>query len=184
MALTYSPSPKIGSPCPDFSLPTVDQKFATPEDFSTAKALVVMFICNHCPYVKAIEDRLLELAREYQPKNVAFVAICSNDPSDHPEDEPAALFHRWKDKRYPFPYLIDESQETARSFGAVCTPDIYLFDGGQKLSYRGRFDDSWKNPALVKKRELKAAIDAVLAGQPPLDAQIPSMGCSIKWKND
>jgi peroxiredoxin len=181
MALTYSPSPDQTFQCPDFQLGSVDQKNFSREDFSAAQVLVVMFICNHCPYVKAVEDRLLDLSKELTPKGAAFVGICSNDPSDYPEDEPAQLFHRWRAKAYPFPYLIDASQKAAKSFGAVCTPDIFVFDKTRALRYRGRIDDSWRNPALVQKRELKAAIEALLAGKSVPADQVPSMGCSIKW---
>ena len=183
MALTYTPTTQLGSACPAFTLPTVDQKMASLEDFAESNVLVVMFICNHCPYVKAIEERLIILAEEYDKKDVAFVAICSNDPSEYPEDEPAQLFHRWKEKAYPFPYLIDESQKVAQEFGAVCTPDLFVYDNDRKLRYRGRLDDSWKNSALVQKQEMKIAIDTLLSGQLPHAEQVPSMGCSIKWKN-
>jgi peroxiredoxin len=182
MALTYSPAPIIGSDCPDFHLPTVDQKFLERDDLSAAKVLVIMFICGHCPYVLAIEDRLLKLGRELNA-DVAFVAICSNDPKDFPEDEPAALFHRWREKAYPFPYLIDQSQAVAKAFGAVCTPDFFVFDEQRKLRYRGRLDDAWKNPQAVSKQELREAITALLKNQPVTETQVPSMGCSIKWKN-
>jgi thiol-disulfide isomerase/thioredoxin len=183
MALTYTPSPQLGSPCPPFSLGSVDQKIISLEDFSESQALVVMFICNHCPYVKAIEDRLILLADEYDLREVAFVAICSNDPTEFPEDEPAQLFHRWKEKNYPFPYLIDRTQDVAKAFGAVCTPDLYLFDQDRKLRYRGRLDDSWRSPGFVKNQELKLAIEALLDGKEVPTEQVPSMGCSIKWKN-
>ncbi|HCU26043.1 MAG TPA: thioredoxin family protein, partial [Deltaproteobacteria bacterium] len=102
-----------------------------------------MFICNHCPYVKAVEDRILELNREFHPQGIQFVGICANDPSDYPEDSPAKLFQRWKEKNYDFPYLFDESQQTARDYGAVCTPDLYVFDSAQRLFYHGRIDDNW-----------------------------------------
>lgn len=184
MALTYSTSPTLGFTCPDFQLTSVDGQTVGLGSFSAAKLLVVMFICNHCPYVKAIEDRLITLGRDYGPNDVAFVAICSNDSADYPEDTPAKLLERRREKKYPFPYLVDETQDVAKQFGAVCTPDIYLFDKRRCLGYRGRLDDSWKNPAHVKKRELKAAIDQLLAGETPGSEQVPSMGCSIKWKND
>jgi thiol-disulfide isomerase/thioredoxin len=184
MALTYTPEGELGSACPKFRLPSVDGKTISGESYADAKALIVMFICNHCPYVKAVEERLLTLAREYAGQPAAFVAICSNDPTDYPEDGPQALFARWKEKSYPFAYLIDEEQTVAKEFGAVCTPDFFIYDHSRKLAYRGRLDDSWKNAALVRKREMKEAIDAILAGRKPADPQIPSMGCSIKWKND
>lgn len=182
MALTYSSKTELGSPCPSFSLGSVDQKIFSLEDFSQAKVLVVMFICNHCPYVKAVEDRLILLAEEFEEKDACFVAICSNDPSEYPEDEPAQLFHRWREKAYPFPYLIDSSQKVAKSFGAVCTPDFFVYDQDRKLRYRGRLDDSWKNAGLVQRQEMKTAIDALIEGEKLTAEQIPSMGCSIKWK--
>ena len=182
MALTYTPAGSLGSPCPDFKLPSVDGKTYALENFRNAKALVVMFICNHCPYVRAIEDRLIALAHEYSKKDVAFVAICSNDPTDYPEDAPAELRKRWQEKNYAMPYLIDESQSVAKAFGAVCTPDLYVFDSGLRLAYRGRLDDSWKDPLKVKSPELKSAIEQLLQDKPVNSLQNPSMGCSIKWK--
>jgi thiol-disulfide isomerase/thioredoxin len=184
MALTYSPTAALGSPCPPFSLVSVDQKMFSLEDFSDANVLVVMFICNHCPYVKAVEERLIALAEEFDESDAAFVAICSNDPTEHPEDEPAQLFHRWKEKSYPFPYLIDPTQKIAKTFGAVCTPDFFVYDRTRKLRYRGRLDDSWKNESLVKRHEMESAINAILSGESPSAEQIPSMGCSIKWKTN
>ncbi len=183
MALTYTPTAALGSACPDFSLPTVEKKTASLKDFSKSKVLVVMFICNHCPYVQAIEDRLIQLGDEYNRDDVGFVAICSNDPSEYPEDAPAKLFERWKEKAYPFPYLVDESQKVAHAFGAVCTPDLYVYDKDRKLRYRGRLDDSWRNAFAVTRQEMKLAIDSLLAHQLPHAEQIPSMGCSIKWKD-
>jgi peroxiredoxin len=182
MALTYTPAGELGSTCPDFKLPSVDGKTFARKDFAASKALVVMFICNHCPYVKAIEDRILGLVHELTPQGAAFVGICSNDPSDHPDDSPQALLARWKEKSYGFPYLIDETQDVARSFGAVCTPDIYVFDSSHKLRYRGRLDDSWRNPTAVQREELKMAVTSILKNVPIEGPQNPSMGCSIKWK--
>ena len=169
-------------PAPDFSLPSVEGKVYSLKDFHHAKGLVVMFICNHCPYVQAIEDRYIALAKEYQPKGVAFVGICSNDPTDYPDDRPEKLKQRWQEKKYGFPYLIDESQEVAKAYGAVCTPDIYLFDNEQTLFYHGRIDDNWQNESEVKRRELAQAIELLLGGGKPPSEQQPTMGCSIKWK--
>jgi hypothetical protein len=182
MALTYTPAGQIGDACPEFVLSSVDGKTYTRQDFAAAKALVVMFICNHCPYVKAIEDRLIHLAHEMIPKGVAFVGICANDPADHPEDRPEALLQRWRDKSYGFPYLLDLEQGVARNFGAVCTPDIYVYDSSHKLRYRGRLDDSWRDPSLVQRQELKAALERIVQNLPITLNQNPSMGCSIKWK--
>src|SRR5687768_10327511 len=128
MALTYTPALATGQKLPQFSLQTVDGKKFGSGDLVNVKAAVIMFICNHCPYVQAIEDRLIKLAHEYTAKGVAFAGICSNDPSEYPEDEPKALLQRWQEKNYRFPYLIDTEQNVARAFGAVCTPDLYVFD--------------------------------------------------------
>lgn len=175
--------PDLGKKCPPFRLHSVDGGIFCLDDFSGAKVFVVFFICNHCPYVKAVEDRLIQLGKEYGPKEVAFAAICSNDPTEYPEDAPAELLKRWHEKSYPFPYLVDDTQKAAKNFGAVCTPDIYVYDQKRKLSYRGRLDDSWKNPDRVQKRELKMAIDTLLRDEAPSAEQIPTMGCSIKWKD-
>lgn len=182
MALTYTPEAKMGSQCPEFKLPSVDGASFSRESFA-GKPLVVMFICNHCPYVQAIEDRILRLAREFQGR-VGFVGVCANDPTEYPEDAPVQLLHRWREKNYGFPYLIDESQDVARRFGAVCTPDFFVYDSSHKLSYRGRLDDSWRNPQLVRREELKQALNCVLQNLPIEGVQNPSMGCSIKWKSE
>jgi peroxiredoxin len=171
-----------GAPCPDFRLPAVDGKTYGRDDFASAKALVVMFICNHCPYVKAVEDRLIALGREYGPRGVQLVGICANDAVSYPDDAFDKLAERWRTKGYGFPYLHDEAQDVARAFGAVCTPDIFVYDGERRLAYRGRIDDSWKDTAKVTRRDLAEALDTLLAGgRPPAD-QKPSLGCSIKWK--
>jgi len=182
MALTENRDVVLGTPCPDFRLPAVDGTTVSRDHFRGAPALVVMFICNHCPYVQAVEDRLIALAREYGAKGVRFVGICSNDPVGYPEDAPAKLAERWRTKRYGFPYLVDASQEVARAFDAVCTPDLYVYDRAGRLAYHGRLDDDWKNPGKVRRRDLALALDALLAGGAPGGEQIPSMGCSIKWK--
>lgn len=183
MALTYTPAGETGSLLPKFELPTVDGKIFSSKDTEGAKATVIMFICNHCPYVQAIEDRMIKLAQEWREKNVQFVGICSNDPTDYPEDKPEELLKRWRDKNYGFPYLIDESQNVAKAFGAVCTPDIFVY-AQNKLFYRGRFDDSWRDPQKVKKQELHEALKAITSGQIAPSPQNPSMGCSIKWKGE
>ena len=173
---------KIGAACPDFRLPAVDGKRYGRDDFTQAPALVVMFICNHCPYVQAIEDRIIALGREYGPRGVQLVGVCSNDPTDYPDDRPEKLLARWRAKGYGFPYLVDASQDVARAFGAVCTPDIYVFDRERRLAYHGRIDDNWQTPAKVRRRELAAALDALLAGGQPARDQQHSIGCSIKWR--
>jgi thiol-disulfide isomerase/thioredoxin len=177
-----TPPAQLGSLCPDFRLPAVDGKTYSSADFA-AGPLCVMFICNHCPYVKAVEDRLIRLGREYGPRGVQFVAICANDAEGYPDDAFDKLAARWRDKQYGFPYLHDESQEVARTFGAVCTPDIFVYDRSRRLAYRGRIDDAWKDESKVTRRELAAALDALLAGAEPAAEQRPSLGCSIKWKD-
>lgn len=180
MALTHTPQAEIGKSCPDFELNSVDGKSYSLNDFSKYKALLVMFICNHCPYVKAVEDRILDLARDLLPKGAGFVAICSNESINYPEDAPNKLFERWKEKKYPFPYLHDETQKAAKDFQAVCTPDFFLYDKNRKLTYRGRLDDSWKDPDKVTKQDLREAIICILNDKAIPQDQKPSMGCSIK----
>jgi peroxiredoxin len=177
-----SATPTIGTPCPDFRLPAVDGRTYTREDFGGAPVLVVMFICNHCPYVQAVEDRLIALAREFEPSKVQFVAICANDAASYPDDAFDKLAERWRKKAYGFPYLHDEDQTIARAFGAVCTPDIFVYGRDRKLAYRGRIDDSWKDPTKVTRRDLADALNALLAGKAPSAEQRPSLGCSIKWR--
>jgi len=182
MALLNSEPIELGAQAFEFSLPSVDGKNYSLKDFANSQVLVVLFVCVHCPYVQAIEDRLLNLARSYQGQSVQFVAICSNDWNDYPEDHPENILKHWKEKKYPFPYLIDESQEVAKAYGAVCTPDMYVYGGDRKLAYHGRLDDSWKDPTQVTREEMKQAIDDLLNGKKPVVQQQPSMGCSIKWK--
>jgi peroxiredoxin len=182
MALTENRDIPLGTPCPDFRLRAVDGRTWARDDFRDAPVLVVLFICNHCPYVQAVEDRIVALAREYGPRGVQLVGICANDPTDYPDDRPEKLLERWREKDYGFPYLVDEAQDVARRFGAVCTPDIYVYDRERRLAYHGRIDDDWRDPAKVRTRELAAALDALLAGRAPSAVQHPSMGCSIKWR--
>jgi peroxiredoxin len=182
MALTENRPVPLGAPCPAFRLPRVDGGHYGLADAADARVLVVMFLCNHCPYVQAIEDRLVRFARDYQPRGVEVVGICSNDPTDYPDDHPTRLLARWREKRYGFPYLIDETQDVARAFDAVCTPDLYVYDADRRLAYHGRLDDSWKDDAAVTRRELAAAVEALLAGRRPEATQLSSMGCSIKWR--
>jgi peroxiredoxin len=182
MALTENRDIPLGTPCPDFRLRAVDGQTHARDDFREKPVLVVMFICNHCPYVQAVEDRIVSLQREYAPRGVQLVGICSNDPTDYPDDHPTRLLARWREVGYGFPYLVDETQDVARSFGAVCTPDLYVFDRERRLAYHGRIDDNWKEPAKVRRRELAAALDALLAGHRPAPEQQHSIGCSIKWR--
>ncbi len=182
MVLLHSETKTLGMSAADFDLQSVDGLRYTLGSFKAKKILVISFICAHCPYVQAIEDRLLKLARDYEPQGVQFVGICSNDPTDYPDDSPENLKKRWKAKQYSFPYLLDETQEIARAYGAVCTPEFYVFDASRKLVYHGQLDDNWKDPAQVTRHDLKEALDALLAGQAPSGKQVPSMGCSIKWR--
>jgi len=151
-------------------------------DFTDKKVLVIMFICNHCPYVQAIENRIIQLQRDYANQSVQLVGICSNDPTDYPDDSPENLKKRWQAKDYRFPYLIDECQDIARAYGAVCTPDIFVYDAHRKLAYHGQLDNNWKEPAKVTRHDLREAIDSLLNDQKPFENQTPSMGCSIKWR--
>ena len=180
MALTESTMVKLGSKAPYFNLPNTDGENISIEDFK-AEVLVVIFTCNHCPYAKAVEDRLIELGNNYS-KTVDFVLISSNDAENYPADSPEKMAEQARNKKYPFPYLFDETQEIAKAYSAVCTPDIFLYNDERKLEYRGRLDDNWQDPNQVTREELRMAIDAVLSGNTIQFKQIPSMGCNIKWK--
>jgi len=182
MALLYTPQPDIGRPLPHFQLNDVNGQPWSSESINAAPAKVIVFMCNHCPYVKAIEDRLIQLAHDLAKKDVPFIAICSNDANEYPEDSPTELLRRSKEKEYPFTYLVDTDQIVARTFGAVCTPDFFVYDKNNCLAYRGRLDDSWKDATKVIREELKEAVYKILEGKGLGDQQIPSMGCSIKWK--
>ena len=171
---------KLGSVAPYFNLPDTSGKNLSIEDFDS-ELLVIVFTCNHCPYAKAVEDRLIKLGKEYK-NDVDFVLISSNDSENYPEDSPKKMAERHAEKGYPFPYLYDETQEVAKAYSAVCTPDIFLYNGDRKLEYRGRIDDNWQNPEQVEREELKMAIEAVLNGKTVDFEQKPSMGCNIKWK--
>lgn len=180
MALTESTMVKLGSVAPYFNLPDTLGKNVSIEDFDS-ELLIIVFTCNHCPYAKAVEERLIKLGKEYK-NDVDFVLISSNDSENYPEDSPKKMAERHTEKGYPFPYLYDETQEVAKAYGAVCTPDIFLYNEGRKLEYRGRIDDNWQNPEQVEREELKMAIEAVLNGKTIDFEQKPSMGCNIKWK--
>ncbi|WII72273.1 thioredoxin family protein [Bdellovibrio sp. 22V] len=181
MATTFTPFPDIGNDCPDFNLLGVDGKSYGLKNFPKGSPLVVMFICNHCPYVKAVEDRLIQLGHDLQKMNVPVVAICANDEVTYPEDSFENLKKRAEEKKYPFIYLQDKTQDVAKAFGAVCTPDFFVYDKDHKLSYRGRLDDSWKDENKVTKRELFEAVKKLNNGEKLSEDQTPSMGCSIKW---
>lgn len=182
MALTHTPENfKAGSDIPNFQLKATDGKTYSKKDFINGNPLVIMFICNHCPYVKAVEDRLVTLGQDLKKMNINVVAISSNDAEKHPEDSFDNMKARAEQKHYPFVYLHDPTQEVAKTFGAVCTPDFFVYDKSAKLAYRGRLDDSWKEPSLVTKRELFDAVIELSKSQGISFKQTPSMGCSIKW---
>jgi peroxiredoxin len=173
-----------GTLAPDFRLPdAVSGRPIGLADFAPKPALVVMFICNHCPYVKHIKAGLVAFARDYQAKGIAVVAINANDVDNYPEDSPAKMKAEAKAAGYTFPYLFDETQAVAKAYHAACTPDLYLFNRNRQLVYRGQFDDSRPgNGRPVTGADLRAACDAVLAGRAPAADQKPSIGCNIKWK--
>lgn len=182
MALTSSTMLPLGAKAPDFSLPDTNGKTVSLADFGGAPALLVMFICNHCPYVKHIREGLAKLTREYQEKCVAVVAISSNDVASYPADSPEMMAEEVVSAGYVFPYLYDESQEVAKAYHAACTPDFFLFDRDRKLVYRGQMDESRPgNGKPVTGADLRAALDAVLANKPVSAEQKPSIGCNIKW---
>jgi peroxiredoxin len=183
MALTPSTMLPLGTAAPDFKLPDTSGKTVALTDFQDKPALLVIFMCNHCPYVKHIRAGLAQLARDYQPRGAAIVGINANDVANYPEDSPAKMKEEVKAAGYLFPYLYDETQAVARAYRAACTPDIYLFDKNRKLVYRGQFDDSRPGNGLpVTGKDLRSALDAVLAGKSLPPDQKPSIGCNIKWK--
>jgi peroxiredoxin len=180
----------LGTACPEFRLTdTVSGKVVDRRDLSASAALLVMFICNHCPFVKHVRAELARLGRDYGPRGVAIVAISSNDAEAYPQDGPEAMKAEAVEAGYSFPYLYDKTQEVARAFGAVCTPDFFLFGPDGRLAYRGQLDDSRPstrsfagNAEAVTGRDLRAALDAVLSGQTVNPAQRPSIGCNVKWR--
>lgn len=186
MALVHSRDAELGMSAPDFELEGTDRKTYSLDSFQDADVLVVMFICNHCPYVKAVRQRLIDLAEELAEdpgdESVAMVAINSNDAQRYPDDSFERMQEIAEEYNYPFPYLYDETQDVARRYGAVCTPDFFVFDDARQLRYRGRLDDNWKEASEAERHDLRRAIDALLAGEEPDPEQVASMGCSIKWK--
>lgn len=191
MALTPSTMLSLGTPAPDFALPDTIGKIVRRNDF-TGNPLLVMFICNHCPYVKHVAPELARLGKEYQDKGVAVVAIMSNDVANYPDDSPEHMKGEKLKRGYTFAYLYDGSQAVARAYTAACTPDFFLFDQNHKLVYRGQLDDTRPNrlgPGQYSSdnqphgRDLRAALDAVLAGRPAPADQKPSIGCNIKWRS-
>lgn len=182
MTLLESLPLHLGKDIIPFSLPATDGKGYGPIDFKDKKILVVVFMCNHCPYIKAVIDRLIAIQKDYSDKGVQLLGINANDSADYPEDSFEAMQEWVKEKGINFPYLHDESQEVAKAYQAQCTPDIYVFNQENKLAYHGRVDDNWKEEGEVKKQDLRLALDAILGGNPVAEPQHPSMGCSIKWK--
>lgn len=184
MARTLSNMLPLGTVAPEFTLPdTISGETLSLKDLKSEKATVVMFICNHCPYVLHVNKVMVQLAKEYQAKEVSFIGISSNDVNNYPQDAPDKMKAHAAEVGYPFPYLYDESQEVARAYDAACTPDFYVFDEKMKLAYRGQMDDSRPGSEIpVTGKDLRVALDAVLAGRPVPSTQKPSMGCNIKWK--
>jgi len=173
----------LGTKAPPFSLPDTDGALVSLDDFGNLPGLLVMFICNHCPYVKHLRQALAEFGREYQKRDLGVVAISSNDVEKYPQDSPEMMKKEKEEAGYPFPYLYDETQDVAKAYRAACTPDFFLFDRERALVYRGQFDGSRpKNDVPVTGKDLRAAADAVLQGRPVPEDQIPSIGCNIKWK--
>jgi thiol-disulfide isomerase/thioredoxin len=173
----------LGTVAPDFKLPDTDGKIIGPDSFKDKAAFAVIFMCNHCPYVVHIRAGLAQLARDYAAKSVGIVGINSNDAAKYPADGPAKMKDEVKNAGYTFPYLFDEKQTVAKAYRAACTPDIFLFDRGRRLVYRGQFDASRPGNGIpVTGKDLRAALDAVLAGKPTSELQVASIGCNIKWK--
>lgn len=184
MVKVASTMPELGTPAPDFALPEpATGRTVRLSDFTDAPALLVMVLSNHCPFVKHVADGIADFGREYRARDLAIVAINANDVAEYPDDSPDRMVEEVARRGYDFPYLFDESQATAKALGAACTPDFFLFDRARRLAYRGQFDAS--RPSLdvpVTGIDLRAACDAVLAGDTPSAEQIPSVGCNIKWK--
>jgi thiol-disulfide isomerase/thioredoxin len=184
MARTESTMLGLGTPAPDFELPdVVSNKNVSLDSFRGKKALLVMFICRHCPFVQHIKEGLARMGKDYRGKSLGIVAISSNFVAQYPEDAPDRLREMAVQLEFNFPFCYDETQETAKAYGAACTPDFYLFDESRRLVYRGQLDDSRpSNSVPVTGGDLRAAVDAVLAGQPVSPHQKPSVGCNIKWR--
>jgi peroxiredoxin len=183
MVRTPSTMLPLGTPAPDFKLMNVDGREVALADFAGKPALLVMFMCNHCPFVIHVADQLAQLASEYMARGVAVVGINSNDTATHPADSPERMVAEAEERGYQFPYLFDETQDVAHEYRAACTPDFFLFDKDRKLVYRGQLDDSRPgNGVPVTGKDLRGALDAVLAGATPVSEQRASLGCNIKWK--
>jgi len=183
MVLTPSTMLPLGTEAPDFSLVNVDGRTVSRTDFADAPALLVIFMCNHCPYVKHLADAIAGFTSQYMAKGLAVVGINSNDVANYPADSPEQMVAEAETRGYRFPYLYDDTQEVAKAYRAACTPDFYLFDGQRRLVYRGQFDASRPDSGIpITGADLRAAVDAVLAGGKPSAEQRPSIGCNIKWK--
>lgn len=183
MAATSSTMMPLGTEAPRFSLPDPVGRTWSIDDVDDAPGLLVMFICNHCPYVRHVGAKLASLAKEWQDRGLAVVGVQSNDWNAYPDDAPPRMAEEIRSAGYTFPYLVDEAQDVARAYGAACTPDFFLFDGGRRLVYRGQLDGSRPgNRVPVTGSDLGAAVDALLAGRPVPTDQRPSMGCNIKWR--
>jgi peroxiredoxin len=174
--------PPLGTPAHDFSLCGVDNKTHSLKNYSKKIILVIIFMCNHCPYVKAVLKRIIDLQNEFLGRGVQFIGINPNDAIHHPDDSLENMKIIAKENNFLFPYLVDPNQETAKLYDAVCTPDLYVYGKDRKLVYRGRIDDNWEHPKKVTRSDLKLALENILTGQSVANEQIPSMGCSIKWK--
>lgn len=175
---------KTGTPAPDFkNLPGVDGKKYALSDFSAASALVVVFSCNHCPYVQAYEDRMITLQNEFKDKGVRFVAINANDATNYPDDSFENMVVRARQKKFNFAYLRDEDQSVAKAYGATHTPHLFVFDKDRKLAYTGKIDDNWQEPTKVQHTYLKNALSSLVQGKKPAEAETFAIGCTIKWKN-
>lgn len=174
---------RVGERAPAFTLKGVDEKYYTLDNFASKQILVVIFSCNHCPYVKAYEDRILAIQQDYADRGVQVVAINSNDATNYPEDSFDQMCARARSKGFPFPYLYDETQQVARAYGAERTPHVFVFDKMRRLKYKGTIDDNWENPSMVKKHYLREAIDVLLNGQPIPQPETMAVGCSVKWRS-
>lgn len=172
----------LGTKAPSFRLPDVNGTIVTLEEMAGARALVVAFICNHCPYVKHLRGALARLGKDYQARGVAVVAISANDAKNYPADSPARMAEEAREAGYTFPYLYDETQAVAKAYRAACTPDFYVFDAERRLVYRGQFDESRPGGAQATGKDVREALEAVLSGKPVSSRQTPSLGCNIKWK--
>jgi len=182
MVLLNSKMLPLGTKASNFDLRGTNDKNYSLDSFKDKKVLVIIFMCNHCPYVIAVLERIIAIQNDYADKGVQLIGINPNDTVKYPEDSFDNMRKIVNEKDIPFPYLIDESQGTARIYDAVCTPDIYVYGNKRTLVYRGRIDDNWQDESKVTRRDLRSALDAILKGNPVSEEQIPSMGCSIKWK--